>query len=107
MELEEVRNDGMVFENVIEHFLIAARPGTTYWANYFNDQFRSRALLFAVCAKESSINAENYTLEERDRIDYFSSHLDDIFTDNDPAVEKNSREIFYECLLFFANKMNP
>jgi len=105
MTRDEVLNNGMAFENVIEHFLISTRPGTTYWANYFRDQFRSRALLFAVCAQEASINRANYTDDELAQIEDFQNRLDDVFVDEQVRQNEN-RVAFYDCLLFFVNKIN-
>lgn len=110
MSIEELKAKPLVFEKVIEHYLCNPSVGTVYFEALRSHPFKSRALLYAICEKELHCNKGTYTNEELTELEAFISNIGDIFSDDDyiiDQVQKNGSSSFYNCLLFFANKMAP
>lgn len=69
-----MKDYGMLLEKAIEHFF--GNPQTLiYFANYYGDNFSTKALLFSICIKERNCNTATYTMEELAKLSEFEDNF--------------------------------
>lgn len=84
----------MVFEEVVVAYL--GNPKTaTYYANYYGDDFKTKALLFVICTREVNNSGDNYTKKEVKMLEDFGEKLsknDTKFTEIQKCIEFLSKK---------------
>ncbi len=88
-----MKDHAMLFENIVERYLFESKKAT-YFANYFGDNFKTRAILFMICFKELEVNSKKYSPVGKNKIERFIDEIEEMKDEN----------IIYECIEFFEQK---
>ena len=93
--MKTINDYGKMFENILI-FCLGKPTDGVYFSTYYNNHFKTTALLYAVCTKERHINSKEYSQEE----------LDQIYSLQDGLSKDGSYKTIYKTISFFAEKMN-
>lgn len=73
--MNSINDYGKAFEDILITSLGRPTDNSVTFANYYNNDFKAKALLFAVCVKERYINSGLYSEEEINQIQSFMDDL--------------------------------
>ena len=85
---------GEKFERILTYSFGYTKT-SIYFANYYTQLEKVKALLFSVCIKERNISPEKYSIEEIEQLEDFEKRL----------LDSKNYSVVKEIILFFNNRL--